>query len=571
MTIFQSVIDEIFEQLRADVGPIPGKRTFSDPSNLFQISLTSKLKIYLKNRGLQNALKGQMRDCYNTSACQTFLKKAVGLRDFLGVVYPKRQSTGEYLAERPDFYLGRLFEMFSEKIFASSYAFECNRNKTDNAIIDNLISNLIVEYFTKASNVSVADREPCINTIEKLLKTSYETFIDVVKHSQFGNAFQTNESRSDFEVKYVNKSSILPIQPKIVPPLFLTDQLGLLPFCNTSSKLSLSNLSAAEPTRCDIFEPFVTAKGLCYTFNSMSMAEIFRPSTTLDIWNSILNLKQNSVLENPSGYGPSNGLNFVVNSFETSSSDRSSKNVLLSITNENNPFDIFKQNYFIEPGNSYTYTVLANQIITNERFEAMKPQERSCSLPNENGLQSLTNKYSKSACEYQCAIKHAIQECKCLPWNIPQSSNENLPFCDLNSNNCFDLTLNTFSTQDCGCPSDCFGTSFSVFESVIKIKNPINFCDKGNKKSSEFPYTVYCSICKKILKTQKIRFIYENAINGWPIPDLTDDFCNKFLRENIALVKVEMATKSITRSLKDQRTNFVSQLSSLGKFNSVQI
>ena len=48
-------------------------------------------------------------------------------------------------------------------------------------------------------------------------------------------------------------------------------------------------------------------------------------------------------------------------------------------------------------------------------------------------------------------------------------------------------------------------------------------------------------------------------------PSNFDEFCNKFLKENVAVVKVEMATKSLTRSLKDKRFNFVSQLSSLGK------
>ncbi len=508
-----------------------------------------------------------MKDCYNTSACQTFMKKAVAFRTVVAILYPPRKLIGEYLSERPDFYLGRLLDMFAEKSFALNYGFECNATKSDN-LVDNLISNLIVEYFTKTSNLSVTDREPCNNTIDKLLKTSYETFIDVVKHSQFGNTFLTNESRSDFDFKYANKTSILPIQSKTEAPQFLTDQLGFLPFCETASKLSLSALSAAQPSKCTNFEPLVTAKGLCYTFNSLGMSEIFKPTTNLNVWNSVLNLKQTSALENPTGYGPSNGLNFIVNSFEASSANRSSKKIVMSITNENNPFDIFKQNYFIEPGNSYTYTVLANQIITNERFEAMTPTERSCSLPHENVGSNLTNKYSKSGCEYECAIKHAMQECNCLPWNIPDSSNENLPFCELDNNNCFDLSLKTFSTQNCGCPSDCFGTSFSVFESVIKIKTPTQFC--SGKKSNEFPYTVFCSICKKSFTAYKIRFIYENTTNDWPYPDeksfsKSDDFCNKFLSENIALIKVEMATKSITRSLKDQRTNFVSQLSSLGK------
>jgi hypothetical protein len=62
-----------------------------------------------------------------------------------------------------------------------------------------------------------------------------------------------------------------------------------------------------------------------------------------------------------------------------------------------------------------------------------------------------------------------------------------------------------------------------------------------------------------------MRFKYESIVNNALDPGSVEKFCKKFLMENVALVKVEMATKSLTRSIKDKRFNFVSQLSSLGK------
>ncbi len=118
----------------------------------------------------------------------------------------------------------------------------------------------------------------------------------------------------------------------------------------------------------------------------------------------------------------------------------------------------------------------------------------------------------------------------------------------------------------------------------------------------------------RILKNNKIRFSYDyNVYNGID-PNNVTAFCQKFVAENVILVKVEMATKSLTRcqfhqlffhrncwkfwpfnewnkfwrflemvcffnqtvnmkksfeflsrSIKDQKFNFVGQLSSLGK------
>jgi len=73
-------------------------------------------------------------------------------------------------------------------------------------------------------------------------------------------------------------------------------------------------------------------------------------------------------LLHPAGYGSSSGLNFILNSFEPFT-QRYSKKFLLAVTNENNPFDIFKQNYVLEPGHVYKFRVIANQIVTTEKFD----------------------------------------------------------------------------------------------------------------------------------------------------------------------------------------------------------
>jgi hypothetical protein len=127
--------------------------------------------------------------------------------------------------------------------------------------------------------------------------------------------------------------------------------------------------------------------------------------------------------------------------------------------------------------------------------------------------------------------------------------------------------LNNISSSS----TDCFGTSFSTFESSMKIVYPpVEIC-----RSTEYPYNVMCNICRKVIQAYRMRFIYENITEGKPHPgrfsagnekNQFDIFCKNFVDDNVAFVKVELATKSITRSLKDKRMNFVSQLSSLGNY-----
>ena len=88
------------------------------------------------------------------------------------------------------------------------------------------------------------------------------------------------------------------------------------------------------------------------------------------------------------------------------------------------------------------------------------------------------------------------------------------------------------------------------------------------KKTRDFPKTVFCELCGNVVRNNRMRVLYDHIMNdGFDVNRKYDEFCNKFLTENVALVKIEMVTKSITRSIKDKRYNFVAQLSSLGKYS----
>lgn len=157
-----------------------------------------------------------------------------------------------------------------------------------------------------------------------------------------------------------------------------------MPYCEIAPSFSIKSLIKKQPIKCDYFHQIVTPKGLCRSFNSLTMSETFKDSPLLTKWKKIFNLKETSNIVNPSGYGLSHGLQFVLNFYEPSYDQRSSKNFVLSITNEFNSFDALKETYLIKPGFSHTYKVIANQIVTSERFNDMDPTSRGCSLPGVN-------------------------------------------------------------------------------------------------------------------------------------------------------------------------------------------
>ena len=73
-----------------------------------------------------------------------------------------------------------------------------------------------------------------------------------------------------------------------------------------------------------------------------------------------------------------------------------------------NAYDIYRQNYVVEPGYFYTFRVVANQIVTTERFDNLHQNMRGCKLPHENGNENLFKFYSKNGCELQCTLRFII-------------------------------------------------------------------------------------------------------------------------------------------------------------------
>ena len=137
------------------------------------------------------------------------------------------------------------------------------------------------------------------------------------------------------------------------------------------------------------------------------------------------------------------------------------------------------------------------------------------------------------------------------------------------ANVCLSQLYSEFSLNNCDCPSDCSGTSLTVFDFRFPLDNPGKYCEKS--KSSEkisvaYPYNVLCDICRKYVTHNRVKLTYDYVVKNSTNPD---DFynvvCNDFLMENVAVIKVELSSPTLTRSVRDKRFNFEGQLSDLGK------
>ena len=127
----------------------------------------------------------------------------------------------------PDFYLGRFFGMFADKIFENHLRLDRFNSQSNDSVVL-ILTEMLANYFNVFEDrfYGIVDlKNPsCLNTAKKLLPDNYSTFIDLIKHSQLGNTTGNGEMSADFEQKYIN-SSVFSTNLKMARPLSLSDQV----------------------------------------------------------------------------------------------------------------------------------------------------------------------------------------------------------------------------------------------------------------------------------------------------------------------------------------------------------
>ena len=109
--------------------------------------------------------------------------------------------------------------------------------------------------------------------------------------------------------------------------------------------------------------------------------------------------------------------------------------------------------------------------------------------------------YSEKACEFQCHLQLAKEECGCVPWNYPQIEEKINEICDGPGTFCFENAMQSgFGQSQCDCLSNCDETIFSINENKFK----------RNHKSECDPDTL------KVFKTRK--YIEDQGVDVYNVP-----------------------------------------------------
>ncbi len=109
----------------------------------------------------------------------------------------------------------------------------------------------------------------CGSFMSPMMQESFETYLDMMRHSQVGNTTKTPEERNTFVQRYFINNPFF--TEATLRTNGFVDHMGMVPFCQYGSMSNLNTLLPKQMRECKDFDLIVTPKGFCYAFNSLSI------------------------------------------------------------------------------------------------------------------------------------------------------------------------------------------------------------------------------------------------------------------------------------------------------------
>ncbi len=319
-----------------------------------------------------------------------------------------------------------------------------------------------------------------------------------------------------------------------------------------------------------MFEPVVTDMGICYAFNAKSMSQTLKPSKFRDAF--IATYKPDMYESNQRmGVGTGKRLSLSFN-LDNNAVDRQWLEkrfpFFIGIASDQGIFELKATSKLVRPGYLVEYDVHPIQAEASKDLKKLSPKQRGCQFEDETeGLVTMFRYYSQPSCQLECMIKYSRNLCRCTPWNMPTSPNANLTIiCDSFGQDCFNWAMRQRQhLQNCNCPTDCNAIKYTVVEKEQELDSKLE-CSQNHLGSK-------LSVLKEHnLRNELLYTFYKLTKNGKLNKTVTDayqELCERTMKENIAIVRVNFGSNSYVKTITDKRVTFADQLGSLGNMQNI--
>ena len=205
--------------------------------------------------------------------------------------------------------------------------------------------------------------------------------------------------------------------------------------------------------------------------------------------------------------------------------------------------------------------------------------KRRCRFDDEVEDLDIFEKYSQTACEFECKIKTAYEICQCYPWNVPSIPNtERHVICDIFSNLCYKTYMIKKTTEhNCRkkCVPSCNQVEFTSTEQSFK-RDANSICSERrsleNNIAEDIMKSGYDSLLYKYMKItewksnrDELGEKFNDTLEPYREYQIKSQLCKSIVNNHISKVSVMFDRPKYMRTERNLRVTFADQLGALGK------
>ncbi len=318
-----------------------------------------------------------------------------------------------------------------------------------NVILDTYVNNSTTEYETDCSGPSELS---CLEDLIGEMNELRSLMLTIMKYWLHPASRLIYEKQELMELDSMSKTFGFSVKDKSVPTI---NKHPVIYSCKYGYE--------AMSHKCDLFSRLYTMGGIGYTFNNDKFWNIYRETEMNSKFYHEMYEKEESQEDILPRNTIDNGQPFSLTMYVDPSSVPH-----LTVHAPTAVPDTRHEVIELEVGKTYTISVTPTETFSDQSVLDFPFEKRNCLSGEENENLRIFNRYTQSACIFECRLRHASEVCQCTPWDypaydesLPLCSNKDLPedlsiFSDVQFDKCFEEALDANKTvAGCDCPQEC--------------------------------------------------------------------------------------------------------------------
>ena len=181
---------------------------------------------------------------------------------------------------------------------------------------------------------------------------------------------------------------------------------------------------------CNLFKRSFTNKGIGFTFNNIKEEMLIKKKFHSSVMFPNAKREPSNMLSASSKHSLQvvieNNIEEVERYKDRTALKYKPTAISVSLHDPKEPADMRSSSFKVPLGHSTTFLITPKARLIDESGKKLPEYKRGCRLQEDTDSMNIFSIYTRTACLFECKLKHSLERCGCIPWNYPLDIKNNV-------------------------------------------------------------------------------------------------------------------------------------------------